>query len=72
MKRKRTRKDHVIAASEAHCDLNIFAAVQALMENSLVTARSYTTEQRIIKICREEQQRCLRRYDRAISLATKS
>lgn len=55
------------AAARALADLHIFAAVQALMEHSLVSSKRFATEARIVKICKVEQARCLRDYDKAIS-----
>lgn len=60
---------HIKAAAQAHTDLNIFAAVVALMENSLVSADCHITEQRIVKLCRAEMQRCLARYDQEMAKA---
>lgn len=57
--------DHVAEAAEALSDLNIFAAVVVLLESSLNHAPTHKAGARIIKIAKEEQQRCLRRYDRA-------
>ena len=59
----------VKAAARAHSDLHVFAAVMALMESSLVSADSFAAEERIVKICRAEQQKCLARYDRAVAMA---
>lgn len=59
------KTDYVREASQAHTDLNVFAAVIVLLENSLNTARTYRSAQAIIKIAKREQQRCLRRYDEA-------
>lgn len=54
-------------AAIAHTDLNIFAAVACLMENSLVSAHGYDGEARIIRICRAEQAKALTRYDAALA-----
>lgn len=56
-------------AADAHSDLNIFAAVEALMESSLVSSACFPTEARIVKICQAEIQKCLSRYDRAVEKA---
>ena len=64
------RRQAVIDAAEARSDLNIFAAVQALMEHSLLTSKRFRAEATIVRICRREQQRCLHDYDRAIARAT--
>lgn len=56
-------------AAVARSDLNLFAAVAALMESSLVSSDCYAAEARIVRICQAEQAKCLRRYDRAIAKA---
>ncbi len=55
----------VVEASKAHCDLNILYGVIALLEGGTMTANCQTSVQRIITICQNEGQRCLRRYDKA-------
>lgn len=52
--------------AKAMSDLNIFAGIQALMESSLTSTTCQRSESRIVKICLEEQQRCLKRYDKAM------
>ena len=59
----------MVEAAEAHSDLNIFYAIKALMENSLVTSNCHAAEARIIKICDAESAKCLRRFDAAIKKA---
>jgi hypothetical protein len=59
----------MLEAATARSDLNMFAAVTALMENSLVSSNCYAAEQRIIKICQAEQSKCLARFDAAIKKA---
>lgn len=61
------KSEAVNEAADARSDLNIFYAVAALMESSLVSAPCYRTEARIVKICMAEAQRCLRRFDRAVA-----
>lgn len=56
------------AASKAHSDLNIFAAIVALLEGGTVSTESDRVAQRIIEICQKHQAACLRRYDRALRL----
>ena len=58
-------------AATAHTDLNIFAAVQALMERSLLSTESHADEQHIVAICLRAQQKCLKRYDRAVAKLAK-
>lgn len=60
---------HMVEAAKAHSDLNLFAAVAALMESSLVSSDCYGAESRIVRICQAEQAKCLARYDRAIAKA---
>lgn len=68
------RKEAVRRAAEAHSDLNVFAAITTILEgghiynSDEVTLRSVD---RILKICRDQQQRCLREYDLACALASK-
>ena len=68
---KKTRDDHVKAAAKALCDLNIFAAVRALMESSLVTSDCHAAESRIVAICNEQTAKALVRYDRARASASR-
>lgn len=56
---------HVTDAAEALTDLNVFAAIVALLESGLNHSPTYKTAGRIINICNAEQQKCLRRYDDA-------
>lgn len=60
------RKSRLVKeACKAHSDLNIFYAVIALMESSLLSSSSFRAEERIAAICRAEGQKCLGRLDRA-------
>ena len=59
----------IVTAAEAYSDLNVFAAVAALMESSLVSSNCHAAEARIVRICQAEQQKCLARYDRAVTKA---
>lgn len=51
--------------SEAYADLNMFAAVVALLEGGTMSAGAQPYDFRIIKLCQQAQQKCLRRHDRA-------
>lgn len=62
-----TTKTLAKVAAKAHTDLNIFAAVQSLMESSLVSSDSHADEARIVSLARAAQQRCLKRYDNAMA-----
>lgn len=54
-------------AAVAHTDLNVFAAVQIMLESSLQSSLCEADARKIIKIAKEAQQKCLRRYDTAIA-----
>lgn len=59
----------IIAAAEAHSDLNAFAAVVALMEGGLLSSNCTKAALRVIAICKTEQTKALARYDRAVAKA---
>lgn len=65
MRRRKTTRDYLNAATEAHADLNTFAAIVALLESGLNSANTQTSAQRIIAISQREQSRCLNRLDKA-------
>ncbi len=49
-----------------HSDLNIFAAIVAILEGGTIyTANGRVTAARIISTCKAAQQRALQSYDRA-------
>lgn len=54
-------------AVEAHADLNVFAAVVALLEGGIVSAGAQPDDFKIIAMAQRAQQRCLARYDRAMN-----
>ena len=62
-----TARQHAEAASVAHCDLNIFGGVMALLEGGTMSADTYSEVERIIVICRSGSQKALRRFDRHIA-----
>lgn len=64
-------KDPVRIAAVAHTDLNIFAAVVSLLESSLQSNQKtvHSSSTKIIRIAKQEQQRCLIRYDEAVAAA---
>ena len=68
---KPTRAQHIEDAATAHSDLNVFYAVIALMEASLISSKHHAAEGRIVKICKDEGARCLRDYDLATARAIK-
>lgn len=61
------QKELIKAAVEAHADLNIFAAVVAILEGGTVSASAQPDDFKVIALCNSAQQKCLRRYDRAIA-----
>ncbi|MET4197316.1 chorismate mutase [Bradyrhizobium sp. LA8.1] len=63
MKQKR---DYVKEVADAHTNLNVFASIVSVLEGGhLYGCHSDRTVQRIIEICKAEQYRCLKRFDRA-------
>lgn len=65
---KRPSRDRLKEAMHAHTNLNTFAAVVSLLEGGhLYGATSDGAAQRIIEICKAEQDRCLARYDAAVA-----
>jgi hypothetical protein len=65
-KPKKTAAQWAKEAAVARSDLNIFAAVVALLEGGTVSADANPDDFAVIKRCQSAQQRCLRRYDRAL------
>lgn len=64
MKRK-TKTELLKDVVEAHTDLNIFAAIVAILEGGTVSARAQPDDFKIIAMSVRAQQRCLARYDKA-------
>ena len=60
------RKKAAQTAARSHSDLNIFAAIVAILEGGCIY-RSNATAQKIIGICQREQQKLLRDYDQAVA-----
>ena len=60
----------VAAAMSARSDLNVFAAIAAILEGGTISG-SNTAAAKIIKICHVEQQRQLRLMDDAIEKINK-
>jgi hypothetical protein len=61
--------DHIKEAAEAHTNLNVFASIVSILEGGhLYGAASDRAAQRIVEICKAEQDKCLGRFDRAVSL----
>ncbi len=66
-------KAKIREAARAHSDLNIFASVVTILEGGhIYTPKSFSAVERIIKICRAEQQKRLREYDRAVDAAERA
>lgn len=63
---KRTQKECIEDAAVARTDLTIFYGVIALLEGGTISSDRYRTQQRIIKLCKDESAKCLRDYDRAV------
>lgn len=55
------------AVTEAHTDLTVFAAIVAILEGGTVSARAQPDDFKVIALCQRAQQKCLRRYDRAVA-----
>jgi hypothetical protein len=58
------------AAMDAHSDLNIFAAIEAILEGGTIHG-SNATAAKIIGLCRTECQRQLRLMDKAVAATKK-
>jgi hypothetical protein len=63
--------DHIKEAMNAHTNLTVFSAVQALLENGLIYGPEPAAVRKIIAICKAEQQRQLRIMDAAKAKAEK-
>jgi hypothetical protein len=63
---------HARRACEAHSDLNIFAAVEAILDGgTLYTEAGQKTAQRIAALCRKERKRQLGQYDASMTAILK-
>lgn len=56
---------NVREAAKALADLNLFASLVALLESGLNSSATFRAADKIIIIAKDEQQKCLRRYDAA-------
>jgi hypothetical protein len=56
-------KDHVKEAARAYSNLNIWAAVLALMEGSLLSCHGHKSEAQVSKIAKREMVRELKHYE---------
>lgn len=59
------------AAMDAHCNLNIFAAIVAILEGGTIYGGENAAAKKIIAICQAEQQRQLKLQDKAIAALNK-
>lgn len=67
---KAKRDDAVIAAAHHHSDLNIFAAVIAMLEGGTVyTRQGLAGRDHVIKLCKEQTQKQLKLCDAALRRA---
>jgi hypothetical protein len=57
--------ESVVAAAEAHTDLVLFAQIASICEGSNFTPACRKATDEIIRICRAEEQKALKRYDSA-------
>jgi hypothetical protein len=64
--------DYVKLAAKALSDLNVLAGIVGLLESSVLSVDCQRTELRCITMCKAEQVRCLRRYDRYCAAARRS
>lgn len=66
------RGELVAKAAGHHSTLNIFSGVISLLEGGTVAdPGANTTSYKIIRLCKAECQRQLKKYDKAVAAATK-
>jgi hypothetical protein len=51
----------------AHCNLNIFAAIAAILEAGVIYGGENSAAKKILAICAKEQQRQLQLQDKAVA-----
>ena len=66
------KRDPVRDAARAHTNLNTFASVVSILEGGHLYGRENKAASRIIAICKTEQARWLRAYDKAKAEAEKA
>lgn len=54
-------------ANDAISDLNMFAAIVAILEGGSMSSGSHSDQFRIIKQAQNAQARCMHRYDKAMA-----
>ena len=64
-KKHMTTQDAAEVMARAHTDLNIFAAVERIMEGGLVSSDSQPDDFKMIRMAQSAQRRCLARYEAA-------
>lgn len=62
-------KEAIVDAAQALSDLNTFAIIVSTIEGGHLHSPSYAGGERIIRICKSEEQKRLREYDRALARA---
>lgn len=62
-------KDNHRLAAEAYADLNALHGIVGFLESRMLSSRRGSAERRIIKICMDESQKCLRDFDHFTFLA---
>lgn len=67
-----SEREHVIAAAEAHTNLNTWGAVIALLEGGLLYGRTTAACDRVIRIAKREQDKYLKAHDAALSRAVRN
>jgi hypothetical protein len=71
MAAKPSRRSHIIAAAYAHTELNIFVALVSILEGgALYTPKAQKAANKIIGICKIEEQRQLRIFDHSVGVAS--
>lgn len=66
MHNQKEQRANIKAAAEAMSDLNTFDIVASILEGGHLHSSSYAAAERIIAICKREQDKRLRDYDRAM------
>jgi hypothetical protein len=64
-KKSLTTQQAAQAMAEAHTDMNLFAAVERLMEGGLVSSDAQPDDFKIIKAAQDAGRRAFRRYEAA-------
>lgn len=70
MTTKTKRLEAAKNAASAMSDLNVFYAIIAICESGTLSADSCSAESRLVKFCKAETKKCLRRYDRQLEIVS--